>query len=628
MKRCSFLLCLIGLPIAFPAFSKTDTTTINRWNEQALNMAYSRPDKALELAEKALSEARKIGFSRGQVRALIRMGIVYDVKSDNAQAIASYQKSLVLSRKTNDLKGEASNLNNLGLICWKMNRLDGAVTYLNEAYTIFKRLEDEQNLASVSNNIGLIYEEQVRSERALSWHRKALRHAVIAKDNYMIYDIYSNIGIAYESLGKADSAEWYTLRAIEGYRLTNNLYGLGIALSNLGMSLTSQGESARAVPFLEESMQIARQLGHQASYVSSGSNLATALRKLGRYERETEVLEEVYPIAQKVGSKELLYKISYYLGESYFRRGKFTQGREMMERFRDYHFAYYKEMLNRNIAEAEKKFEVRRERERNKLERQRAALRLKRQSEARFVDNLLWTASLAVLLLAALLVFFIVRKRSLQQQLASQKAVFDATTEERRRISYDLHDHVGSQLSYVVNNLELLRHMEAGNERIGRTFAMSQAAMSSLRDTVWALHTEELTLQSLAERMENVARKTLESTENVRLVFDNRITATSIIPQQTTMHVMRIFQEAVHNVVKHAQATELTITVTESGNTLRAEVADNGVGIAEDPQKPFHYGLQSMKERAAKIGGSLEITNGQNGGTSVVLIWPKNNPNA
>jgi signal transduction histidine kinase len=89
------------------------------------------------------------------------------------------------------------------------------------------------------------------------------------------------------------------------------------------------------------------------------------------------------------------------------------------------------------------------------------------------------------------------------------------------------------------------------------------------------------------------------------------------------MHIMRIFQESIHNVYKHARASVLTVNVRETAGEISISVADNGIGISDNPQKPFHYGLQSMKERAAKINGTLTISAKADGGTEVLLTWSK-----
>lgn len=621
-------LTLIGLFLSLSSFvlGTVDTNTVNKWNEQALNLAYTNPYKAMEIADKALEASRKIGFARGEVRALIRKGIVYDVQSRNEEAIKMYQQSLALARKTNDKKAIASNLNNLGLIFWKNNQLTKALSNLNNAYVMFGKLQDEYNCASASNNIGLIYEEMQRPKYAIKWGRIALQHAILAEDEPMMFDIYSNMGNAFNTLGVNDSANYYTQKCIEGYRKTGNKYGLGMALCNMGIIRSKGPDYSAAVPFFLESMAIAKEIGNEYSFASSAYNLSNVYVSLHEYEKIEQVLSEAYPIAQKLKSNELLFKISFNLAKAAYRRGDLKKGDKFMTAYLKHHEVYFKEVMNKNLSEAEKKIGLKNERERRLLERKEARLKIKRANDARFNDNLLWSAGAVVFMSAIGMVFFIIRKRNLQKELINQRAVFAATIEERKRISYDLHDHVGSQLSYVVNNLELIQHQEKDNTRIKRTFAMSQAAMNSLRDTVWALHSEELTMGALGERMENLARKMFEQQQDVTITFKHLYDKQTLVQQEHTMHVIRVFQEAVNNAYKHSGATILDIELGETAQGLYFTVRDNGIGIEENPEKPFHYGLQSMRDRAAKINARLSITGSPGNGVEVRLDWPKNNP--
>ncbi|ASS48304.1 MAG: hypothetical protein A3D31_19330 [Candidatus Fluviicola riflensis] len=603
--------------LALHSYSQADTNTVNKWNQEALDLAYSEPKRAMELAEKALKLSQKLSFSRGEVRALIRKGIVYDVQSKGDEAIEMYELSLKLAKQTNDEKAIASNLNNLGLIYWKQSELTEGLTYFNRAYSMFDALEDEYNMASAANNLGLIYEEMELHGKAILWSRKALTHAKRANDADLQYDIYSNMGNVFQSINQQDSSSIYSRKAIEGYRKNGNKYGLGMALCNLGISLRKDGTSPEAIPLFLESMAIAKEIGHEHSYVSSGVNLSQSYFSLKQYDKEREVLLMIYTEMLHLKSNELSYKVCYALGKNSYYFGDVEAARKYFELYEQYHAAYFRGIITKNLSEAEKKFQVR-------AERQQSALKLKEQEQARFLDNLIWLSVLVVVFLAGILTFFVIRKRNLQQELINQRSVFDATIEERKRISYDLHDHVGSQLSYVVNNLELIQHSDSENERVKRTFTMSQAAMNSLRDTVWALHSEELTMGALTERMENLARKMLENTTEIALVFTSSVPADLVIPQHYTMHIMRVFQESIHNVYKHALASVLTVNVTETIDGIKVTVADNGIGIGDDPEKPFHYGLQSMKERAAKINGTLTIRSKPDGGTEVVLTWSKN----
>lgn len=86
--------------------------------------------------------------------------------------------------------------------------------------------------------------------------------------------------------------------------------------------------------------------------------------------------------------------------------------------------------------------------------------------------------------------------------------------------------------------------------------------------------------------------------------------------------IFRMIQESINNALKHSRAKKLTVTVQDEANFLSVNVADNGIGIANDVQKSS--GLSNIKKRAAMIKADLQITSEKNRGTSLQLIYPKN----
>jgi signal transduction histidine kinase len=98
------------------------------------------------------------------------------------------------------------------------------------------------------------------------------------------------------------------------------------------------------------------------------------------------------------------------------------------------------------------------------------------------------------------------------------------------------------------------------------------------------------------------------------------------LPPRTESELLRVAQEAIGNVRKHARAENLWVRLVSDGTTLLLEVEDDGVGNARP--KDRHWGLQSMQERAAGIDASLEVTSRQDGGTVVRLHSPPSSPPA
>jgi signal transduction histidine kinase len=93
-------------------------------------------------------------------------------------------------------------------------------------------------------------------------------------------------------------------------------------------------------------------------------------------------------------------------------------------------------------------------------------------------------------------------------------------------------------------------------------------------------------------------------------------------PDQATA-LFRIFQEALTNISKHAQATEVSVALSRTDRNIRLEIADNGKGIADlDRLKPDSFGIRGMRERANALGGELSINAATGGGCVVTIRIP------
>ena len=97
------------------------------------------------------------------------------------------------------------------------------------------------------------------------------------------------------------------------------------------------------------------------------------------------------------------------------------------------------------------------------------------------------------------------------------------------------------------------------------------------------------------------------------------------LPSAAEIQVMRIIQEALSNVRKHAKATQVVVKVSRTGDELRIEVSDNGSGF--DPATRLstgwpRFGLQTMRERAEAVGGAFSVQSAPGRGTKVMVILP------
>jgi signal transduction histidine kinase len=198
---------------------------------------------------------------------------------------------------------------------------------------------------------------------------------------------------------------------------------------------------------------------------------------------------------------------------------------------------------------------------------------------------------------------------------------------ERNRLALELHDAVTQKLFSLNLAAEsaatlLDRDAEAARTQLARVRALSREALDELRSLILGLRPADLEHDGL----EGALRKEVAMVSRVHGI-EVKLSARSVpgpdAPRDA--QVLRIANEAVHNAVRHAAASHVTVELCGDGDMLLAlEVSDDGHGF--DPGDPElrsrHLGLTSMEERAAELGGSLAISSAPGDGTTVRLELP------
>ena len=195
-----------------------------------------------------------------------------------------------------------------------------------------------------------------------------------------------------------------------------------------------------------------------------------------------------------------------------------------------------------------------------------------------------------------------------------------ATSEERNRIAREMHDGVAQEivgLGYIVDEIESMSDHEQTRALASELREEITRLVSEIRFSIFDLR-HEVTDGRLSSSLADYAREVSHAT-GLR-VHLSLAESGPPLPPRTATEVLRVAQEAIGNVRKHARAENLWVTLDSDGSTLRLEVADDGVGNAEP--REHHWGLQTMRERAATVGAQLAVTPRHDGGTVVSLRSP------
>ena len=221
---------------------------------------------------------------------------------------------------------------------------------------------------------------------------------------------------------------------------------------------------------------------------------------------------------------------------------------------------------------------------------------------------------------------------SQEQQRQFEQQLQIVREEERMNISRELHDNLGQSLTglkiYAYNISNKLNTGLSGNnlenvcEQAKEVVGIIDDIMQQVKMIAKDLRSGILDEFGLIPAIESQLREITKQT-SIKYEFIKMIPVIEMEPIYS-IEVFRIFQEACTNIIRHANATEIFISVNLIMNTYILEVEDNGCGIkAVDISNPKSLGLLCMKERSNIFGGKLEITGVEGKGTKIVLTFPR-----
>lgn len=226
-----------------------------------------------------------------------------------------------------------------------------------------------------------------------------------------------------------------------------------------------------------------------------------------------------------------------------------------------------------------------------------------------------------VFLLSALLYIMrsIIRtkERKQKQKLLELQKIQD----ERTRISRDLHDNVGSMVSFITSKTDWILKNSGSNLEINKDLAevkvSANEVMSSLRETLWTLNTKKITNIDLVDKLKVYIKKHLLINHKINdLVIDEFVLSNEVV-----LALYRCVQELVNNTNKHSKASKVKIEFSATNACkLMFMISDNGVGF-ESKEKEENYGLRNIKNRLKEINAIMKIDTKIGEGTSVIITY-------
>ena len=489
---------------------------------------------------------------------------------------------------------------------------------LIRALRIYESHEKWNKVASIYNELGGIYQNRFDATKArMYWNISKDYFVKIGNINGQI-KLHNNLSCSYFHDTTAYSHNQIKLHldsAISFGLSINDSSTLISPYQNLGDWYRRRSNYVSAEKYCLLSNQLAKKYGRQSAAQSTTFQLGIIKKELGFTQEAINILENAFMQNAMISTQPIYLNALLALSDLYSSIGDYKNGyvyRTKYQQVRDtlYHSEQAKALLNMEIAyETEK-------REKIILEKDNKILMMEAENQVR--EKMYWiVGAVLFLLFAGSFAYrsyrFVLKEKSLEE--AYSRKLLTSHEDERKRISMDLHDSVGQSLMLIKNKIVLDQDKE--------TVSMVSQALEEVRSISKALHPVLLEKLGLTASIQKLVADCDEKTE---IFFSEEIeNIDSVFTKDEELHIFRIVQESINNIVKHAQTPSATVTVSSSNNKVTVQVKDFGVGfdLTDQNGTANSLGMKTLKERTQILGGKMIIDSVKNQGTTILLEIPK-----
>jgi signal transduction histidine kinase len=506
--------------------------------------------------------------------------------------------------------------------------------------------EKQKNYLWVSRfyiNTALSYHDYEDFARGIKYGKLALEElSKTAEPDYFLKALALNtIGINFDDWNKPDSALSYHYRIL-GLRTHIDSLKIAFTYNNIGNTLLKTKRYRQAESWVKRAMKI-NELNRGSSMPQSYyyekathfTNLGVIAFNLNRNAEAERYIDSAKVYVIKSVSTEKLR--DYYQLQFMYNKhiGNYRQAFVYQERYFGLRDSIFEDRKAKRIAELEMKYHT------EKKERDLALIQAEYALQKVAVQkrNIFITGLAVLIILIAVFLIFIIRQQKIRirQQAEEYKLRFEIQQMEalnklqsqRLEISRDLHDNIGSQLTFIISSISniIFKHKNENHDlldQLGRTRQFANDTITELRDTIWAIGADTFSFMDLRERLLNFIGKQESTGSELKVLLEiedrlNYIELSSL----AGVNIYRIVQEAANNAMKYSGATTLRAVFSTGSDHLLISIVDDGKGFDTHTVKQGN-GLNNMMKRAQILNGDFTIDASSGNGTKLYINIPLN----
>ncbi len=644
-SHCFVIICIIS-NLSLDAQQQIDTTLILDKYNQGWDLISYVPDSAIVLFNQVLENSEVINYKYGIGKAFNALGVAKREKGNYIGAYQNYKHAIEIRTDINDSSGLASTFDNLGVLFLDLGFYDSSLVSHQRGLKIRQRLNLDEQVARSYNSLGNFYETISKADTAYYFYRLCYDYYNSQQDTLYLTRAMNNLSTVFIDFNQYDSAEFYINKGITNAKYLEDDGLMAELLSNLTLVYKNTNQYDKAFQSIKKVIEI-DQSSELYNYVAEDYyTLSTLWQVTARNDSALFYLNHALLILDTInGNSELTpdiyFKPTDLLRDIYKSKSEIFATTGKWDSAYDNFIKYYtrdtlinnlKSQYHLNFVEtifdSDKKSTLLTLKESE----------IKRESLGKRI-SLIISFSLLLLLIIGTVSFLqqkrINKKKSLlaqqqiesilsDQELKSINAMLEGQDNERKRIAEDLHDRVGSILSTVKLyfgslNTKIDTYQDENKKQYDQANTLLDEAVQEVRRISHNLISGILMKFGLVPALKDLC-DTVEGTQQLKInlkVFnvDERMDG------QTEISIYRIIQELLSNVLKHAKATEVTISLTRNDGNLNIIIEDNGKGF--DTNMNYEgIGLKNILSRVEKLNGQVKFDSVIDRGTTVIIDLP------
>ncbi|WP_283640132.1 tetratricopeptide repeat-containing sensor histidine kinase [Mesonia mobilis] len=473
-------------------------------------------------------------------------------------------------------------------------------------------------------------------EEGVAIGKDAFLKALKTKENQKENIIYANnaIAINFDDWHKPDSAIFYHQKNLDLIKTQEDSLNYGFVFNNLGNTFLKDKKYQEAKKMISLALKRNLEKGNSYNLATNYTNLATIAYQENKNDLAEEYFEEAKKHSDLSNSIEKIRDVIQQEAWYYKKVGNFQKALELQEKFSVLKDSVFQEERLAKFAELETKYQT--EKKEAELATTRANLAEKELDLER--KNTIIYGSIAIAFIIGLLGYLLYNQQKLKNKQLHKEAELKSALvkietqnklqEQRLKISRDLHDNIGAQLTFIISSIDNLQfafpNMEQNiSRKLKKISEFTSKTIYELRDTIWAMNKEKISVEDLQARISNFIEKARTASPNTvfRFQFDSEQNNQYEFSSVVGMNIYRIIQEAVNNALKYAEASEIKVHIEKLQQQFKIEIIDNGKGFVL-AEVELGNGINNIKKRAKEIGGEAEIHTIVREGTQILILLP------